>query len=320
MAGGKQGLFLRIESFARRRYGLVFGATLVLVVVSTLLGLRLRLDGDILNLVPKHNRAVNTFKEALVDFGSLDYLLVLIEAPPRAAAARSATAGAAGTTGTAGNAGTGADPAEEGHGVEDLQAYVELLAGRLQKLPSIRYVEYKLDTSGPLFEFLRRNQVLFLPPSRIDDLAAKFSDTAIRQRLDDDLRQLTGPASFLSKKILEQDPLQISPLLYEAVIRNRGPIKIDTNGGYYLSRDGTALLLVAKPIKPSQDLTFSRTMVKEVRGAVAAAAGDFRRDAGAADAPAVELGGGYIIALEDSNPVNISRRNAQRSSRYASRA
>ncbi|HYV86320.1 MAG TPA: MMPL family transporter [Patescibacteria group bacterium] len=298
MTGGKQGLFLRIESFARRRYGLVFGTTIVLVVVSTLLGLRLHLDGDILNLVPKHNRAVNTFKEAVVDFGSLDYLLLLIEAPPRAAAG-SVTAAAAGTAGAA--ADPAADPADEGHGVEDLQTYAELLAGRLQKLPSIRYVEYKLDTSGPLFDFLRRNQVLFLPPSRIDDLAAKFSDTAIRQRLEEDLRQLTGPASFLSKRILEQDPLQISPLLYEAVIRNRGPIKIDTNGGYYQSRDGTALLLVAKPIRPSQDLSFSRSMVKEVRGAVAEAADDFRRDAGSAEAPAVELGGGYIIGLEDSN-------------------
>jgi uncharacterized protein len=293
MAGGKQGLFLRIESFARRRYGVVFGATLLIVVVSSLLGQRLHLDGDILNLVPKHNRLVNTFKEALVDFGSLDYLMVLIEAPPRAVAPATPAA-------VAGTAAGDAATADEGHGVEDLQAYAELLAARLQKLPSIRYVEYKLDTSGPLFDFLRRNQVLFLPPSRVDELAAKFSDAAIRQRLDDDLRQLTGPASFLSKRILEQDPLQISPLLYEAVIRNRGPIKIDTNGGYYLSRDGTALLLVAKPTRPSQDLVFSRSMVAEVRGAVDAAAADFRRDARATDAPTVELGGGYIIGLEDS--------------------
>src|SRR5262249_35620135 len=170
MAGGKQGLFLRIESFARRRYGVVFGVTLALVMVSSLLGQRLRLDGDVLNLVPKHNRAVNTFKEALVDFGSLDYLLVLIEAPRRPGADAS---------------GMTAEPADEGHGVEDLQAYAEILAAHLQKSPSIRYVEYKLDTSGPLFEFLRRNQVLFLPPSRIDDLASRFTDAAIKQRLGD---------------------------------------------------------------------------------------------------------------------------------------
>src|SRR6476646_9638291 len=95
MAGGKKGLFLRIEDFARRRYGVVFAVTLLLVVLSTLIGTRLRLDGDILNLVPKGNRVVNTFRESLQDFGSLDYLLVLLEAPPRsrpAAAPRSAAA------------------------------------------------------------------------------------------------------------------------------------------------------------------------------------------------------------------------------------
>jgi predicted RND superfamily exporter protein len=284
MAGGKQGLFLRIESFARRRYGVVFTVTILVVALASFLGTRLRLDGDILNLVPRHNRAVNTFKEALQDFGSLDYLLLLVELPRPASPP--AGAGAA---------------ADEGHGVEDLQAFAEILAARLQGVPSIRYVEYKLDTSGPFFDFLRRNQVLFLPPAKIDELAARFSDAAIRTRVGDNLRQLTGPASFLSKRILEQDPLQISPLLYEAVIRNRGPIKIDMNGGYYLSRDGTALLLVAKPLKPCQDLAFSRTLVREVRRAVDAATADFRRDTGAAATPAVELGGGYIISLEDSD-------------------
>ncbi|HET8947817.1 MAG TPA: hypothetical protein VFQ07_12620, partial [Candidatus Polarisedimenticolia bacterium] len=83
MAGGKKGLFLRIEDFARRRYGVVFTVTILLVLASSLIGRRLKLDGDILNLVPKGNRVVNTFRTALQDFGSLDYLLVLLEAPPR---------------------------------------------------------------------------------------------------------------------------------------------------------------------------------------------------------------------------------------------
>jgi predicted RND superfamily exporter protein len=286
MAGGKQGLFLRIESFARRRYGVVFAATAVLVVLSSLVGQRLRLDGDILNLVPKHNRAVNTFKEALEDFGSLDYLLLLVETP-KPAAVPGVETGAAGE-------------ADEGHGIEDLQSYAEILAARLRKLPSIRYVEYKIDTAGPFFDFLRRNQVLFLPPSKIDELAAKFTDAAIRERVADNMRQLTGPASFLSKRILEQDPLAVSPLLYEAVIRNHGPIKIDMSGGYYLSRDGSALLVVAKPVGPNQDLAFSRTLVTQVRGAIAEATADFHREAASSVAPRVELGGGYIIALEDS--------------------
>ncbi|HUD70915.1 MAG TPA: MMPL family transporter, partial [Dongiaceae bacterium] len=285
MAVVKQGLFLRIESFARRRYRLVFIGTLFLVLASIAIGRRLRLDGDVLNLVPKNNQTVNTFKEALTDFGSLDYLLLLVEAPHPAVA--------------------GGEPGEEddGQALEDLQSYADLLAARLQGLPTIRYVEHKLDTSGPFFEFLRRNQVLFLPPAQVDALAARFTDDAIRTRVADNARQLTGPASVLAKRLLEQDPFQISPLLFEAVVKNRGPITFDaSSGGYFVSKDGRALLIIAKPVRPNQDISFSKTLVAEVGTAIKAAGEDFTAETGgtATRTPEVSLGGGYIIGLEDS--------------------
>ncbi len=279
MAVVKQGLFLRIESFARRRYGLVFVGTLVLVLLSLVLGTRLHLDGDVLNLVPKNNQTVNTFKEALTDFGSLDYLLLLVEMPNK--------------------------PAEEdeGQALEDLQSYADLLAARVSKLPTIRYVEHKLDTSGPFFEFLRRNQVLFLPPHQVETLAARFTDDAIRERVRDNARQLTGPASVLAKRLLEQDPFQITPLLFEAVVKNRGPITFDaSSGGYFVSKDGRALLIIAKPVRPNQDISFSKMLVAEVGTAIKAAGDDFAAESrvAAARAPEVSIGGGYIIGLEDS--------------------
>jgi predicted RND superfamily exporter protein len=336
MAGVKKGLFLRIEDFARRRYGVVFATTLLLVFASSLLGKRLRLDGDILNLVPKGNRVVNTFRGALQDFGSLDYLLVLLEAPKRpkpAAAPAAGTRAAAPAAGTAGPGDLmtedGFVPADEGEeeddsqAVEELQAFADILAARLQKLPSVRYVEYKLDTRGPFFDFLRRNQMLFLPPAKLDAVAAKFSDEGIEQQTAENIRQLTGPASPLAKKILEADPLQISPLLFEAVLRNRGPIRFDLSAGYYSTKDGRALLVIVKPVKPNQDLAFSKALVAEVNEAIRGAREEFARDvlgveppAAAAAAPTgpaketntaiesrlpeVNLGGGYVIALEDS--------------------
>jgi predicted RND superfamily exporter protein len=278
MSAVKQGLFLRIEGFARRRYRLVFLVTILLVLGSIALGRRLRLDGDILNLVPKNNQTVNTFKEALVDFGSLDYLLLLVESP------------------------ASAEAEDDGQALEDLQGYADLLAARLQALPSIRYVEHRLDTGGAFFDFLRRNQVLFLPPDQIDTLAARFTDDAIRQRVAENGRQLTGPASVLAKRLLEQDPFQITPLLYEAVVRNRGPITVDMSGGYFLSKDGKALLVIAKPVKPNQDLAFSKALIADVGTAIAAAGQDFQDEmrAPAERVPRIELGGGYVIAHEDS--------------------
>src|SRR6185503_3322260 len=133
MAGVKKGLFLRIEDFARRRYGVVFATTGLLVLASTLLGTRLRLDGDILNLVPRGNRVVNTFRVALRDFGSLDYLLVLLEAPkrPKPAAARGTDAGSP-SAGTAGPGDLmtedGFVPADDGEEEDDSQAVEELQA------------------------------------------------------------------------------------------------------------------------------------------------------------------------------------------------
>jgi len=282
MAGVKQGLFLRIEAFARRRYALVFTVTLLAVLASLLLGRGLHLDGDVLNLVPKHNRAVNTFREALQEFGSLDFLLLLVEAPKTAAA----------------------DEDTEGRTAEELQAYADLLAARLQQLPLVRYVEHKLDTSGPFFDFLRRNQMLFLPPARFEELASKFSDEAIRAQVGDNRRQLTGPASVLAKRLLESDPLQISPLFFEAVLRNRGPIRFDLSAGYYLSKDGRSLLLVVKPTRPSQDIAYTKRLVAAVNEAIGAASADFQRESGGgagARAPEVSLGGGYIIGLEDGS-------------------
>jgi uncharacterized protein len=304
----KQGLFLRIEEFSRRRYRLVFVITLVVVLASLYLGSHLSLDGDVLNLAPKHNRVVNTFREALSDFGALDYLLVLVKARP-------------------------------GQTVDDLQGFADGLSEKLQDLPTVRYVEHRIDTSGPFFSFFRRNQTLFLPPDKIPELAEKFTDAAIEERVRQNLRQLTGPTSFLMKQVLEQDPFLISPLLVEAVLRNKGPLKFDLNGGYYLSRDGTALLVIVKPVRPAQDLGFDKKLMVGVRAAATAASAAFEKEnresyepavaeadseekrggsaapaatgeGGAASAPAgdadadrapeVAYGGGYVIALDDS--------------------
>ena len=287
--GLKQGLFLRIEEFSRTHYRLVFLVAVVLVLVSLYLGSRLSLDGDVLNLVPRNNRVISTFREALADFGSLDYLLLLVEARPQQT-------------------------------VEELQDYADILAARLATTPSIQYVEHKIDTSGPFFSFFRTNQILFLPPSKLPELAARFSDHAIHEQVRENYRQLTGPSSFLVKQLLEQDPFQVSSLVFKEVLRSKGPLKVDLSSGYYLSKDGGALLIIAKPVRPAQDIAFDKRLMDEVRGAVAAAsakfeadlkeqAGESAADAGTggataapagARAPEVSFGGGYIIALEDS--------------------
>lgn len=270
MPGVKQGLFLRIEDLARRRYRLVFLVTVALCLLSLFLGRHLTLDGDVLNLVPRENRVINTFREALKDFGSLDYLLLLVEA-------------------------------RKGQTVDELQEFADLLAARLQAVPDIQYVEHKIDTSGPFFSFFRTNQILFLPPARLDDLQARFTDPAIRAQVQENFRQLTGPSSFIVKQLLEEDPFQVSSLVFKEVLRSKGPLKVDLSSGYYLSKDGGSLLIIAKPIKPAQDTAFDKRLLEQVRRAVAEVSDTFAAGLEEqAAAPGVDYGGGYIIALDDS--------------------
>ena len=189
---------------------MVFLVTVLLVGLSILLGSRLTLDGDVLALLPKDNVPINSFRDALKDFGGLDYLLVVLET-------------------------------KNGQSAEDLQEYADLLAVRLQKIPSIRYVEHRLDTSGPFFDFFRRNELLFLPPDKLPELEAHFTDAAIRQRVRKRRAALGPPRG-------QEDPaggsFWISSLLREIRAASCGP-----ESGYYLSPTAPPLM-IAKPEKP----------------------------------------------------------------------
>ena len=78
--GSKHRMLLRLERFSRQRYWIVFLAALLLAAVGTYLGSRLKIESDILDLIPKGNRQVDTFKEAVDDFGAISYLILLLEA------------------------------------------------------------------------------------------------------------------------------------------------------------------------------------------------------------------------------------------------
>ena len=70
-SGGRRGILLRIERFSRERFRVVFLASLVVFVAASWLATRIKLESDVLNLIPKGNRQVDTFRDALHEFGAL---------------------------------------------------------------------------------------------------------------------------------------------------------------------------------------------------------------------------------------------------------
>ena len=72
----------RLAVTARRRYGLVFLVTAVLLVLAVLAGSRIRFDTDILNLLPQKAPEVRVLRQSLEEFGSVDYLVLVVRVPP----------------------------------------------------------------------------------------------------------------------------------------------------------------------------------------------------------------------------------------------
>ena len=69
----KHRLLLRIERFSREHYKLVFLLGALALIGGTFLGSRLKLESDLLALIPQGNRQVDTFRQALQDFGSVHH-------------------------------------------------------------------------------------------------------------------------------------------------------------------------------------------------------------------------------------------------------
>ncbi len=267
----RQTAFLRIEEFSRHHPGKVFLATAVLVFVAIWLGSRVRLDTDILALVPQGDRAVDAFKASLVDFGSADFIGIMVEAP-------------------------------EGHTADEYQDFVDLFAEKISLVDGVRQVEYRLGGSTELLALFRKYALLFLPTERLPDLAEKLSDASIARQVADDRRLLESPGSTFTEEIVLSDPLGLGPLLWGHLLKGQGVFRINPVDGYFLSQDGTAMLLLVKPGQPAQNLGFTRRLVEEVKAAEAAALSEIG-ESGAPDGLSevtIEYAGTYIVALDDS--------------------
>jgi hypothetical protein len=276
------GLFARIERFAIRRHVVVFGVTAALVGVSAWVGSRLHLDTDILSMVPADNREIDVFKRSLRDFGSLDFLMILIAAPEDG-------------------------PVEQGGtSAEDYEDLADGIAARLAVMPGIDYVDYRLDETSPLFTNLSQNALLLLGPDRLGQVRPLFEPGRIRRQVQELREKIETQPSFLVKLQAARDPLGLFGVLYDVFLKNRGAFRIDLMDGYYLSSDRKCLLLMAKPNRPPQDVEFSHRLITQVTGEEQAALESLRAglEPGGQDPFAgirIAHGGGYMIAVDDSD-------------------
>ncbi len=268
----RSGLFVSLGLYAARRRGFVFAVTALLVILAAALGSRLHLDTDILEMVPRGDPKVDAFKSSLRDFGGIDYLIILLEASP-------------------------------GHSVEEYLGFADAFAAGLSALPEVQAVEYRLGGNDALIELFKKYALLFLRPGQLPTLERILSDEGIREAIAQDRRILESPSSAFLKDLVRRDPLGIGRLIFRRLLEGRQGLRLSAVDGYYMSEDGTALLMLVKPRRPAQDIHFTRNLLDRVREAETAARVEVAQDETDLPDLAVRYGGTYVATLVDSEQI-----------------
>ncbi len=266
----------RVALYARRRYRRVFAVSAVLLALAVVSASQLKFDTEVLNLLPQDDPVVVTFRETLEEFGSLDFLLVVMRIPEEA----------------------------------PLDPYLELadeMGPALESLETVQYVDYRVGDLDALAEQFFPHALLFMEPGELEEVARRLSDEAITQRTLELRRLLLTPQALALRELTLLDPLGLSDILLERLTGSRGDLNVDWSRGYVLSADRTRLLMLAKPTAPAQEVEFGRRLIQEVDSVVEQSLSGWDERAEELglelEAPEIALGGTYVIALEDARSV-----------------
>lgn len=255
------------EALLRRPKAFLLGGGAV-VLVSALLATQLRLDPDVLNLIPQNNRELNEFRSIITETGSLDFHVIVFQFPK------------------------GSDPAS-------YTPLIDSIGERLERLDTIEGATWKLPDPYEIVSRVLPYSLLALRPEQLPALEAKLSDEGIRESVARNYALLQTPQSSAMKQLVRADPFNLLPLYLDRLKSAGGAANVDFSSGYYVAQDQSAAIIIAKPKKAAQELPYSRLIMEQTTKLVEEAVADFKTSSPNVAAPTIGYTGGYAIAAAD---------------------
>jgi len=233
------------EAIARRP-GWVLAVALGVTALAMLGAGRLRLETDLVALLPEGSPAADDYRLFLEHFGGFEKVFLLILAPPA-------------TTG---------EPADEKQA--DLIAAAELLESILARSPEVASVRSGVRASDEEF-FLRYvvpRAPLFLGEGWRDAVSERLEPEAIRARVARMRAALTTPLGGFEAPIMSGDPLGFVEEL--PGLRTAGSsLPLDPLSSTFLSPSGDAALVILTPARAEIDPEGGRALAAELEAACA---------------------------------------------------
>jgi predicted RND superfamily exporter protein len=259
---------LHLVRFGRRRPRLVAAGAALAWIIAILLASRVQVETDILSLVPRDNPVVDGFRTTVERFGSVDTLLVVIHL-------------------------------DEDRPLESSIEFADLLADNLRSWEDIDWVEYRVDSTAEAAMPLLDRATLFLEPDELDEILETLDDGLddLAERL---RAQLIAPQSLVTKELLRLDPAGLLPRILSRVRLGGVGVSVDPDTGCLIDPNRQLMLMMAKPVRPAQDLEFDRRLLAALDQRVEAVSRAWMEESGEASAPEIEFTGGYVVALDDA--------------------
>lgn len=235
----KKKFFRVIAGLSHTHYKKVVIFSIILTLLFGLLALRLQLAADIVNLLPSKAKVSKDFMNAVKDFGTLDFLVVAVQAKE--------------------------DPSTQPS--THLKLFADEFAKRLSATNLLKGIDYKISEKQKDFfrEHFTKDMFLFLTENELNAIREKLNDDEIERQIKKNRSILISQASFAMKELVRVDPLGLLPIVKDFFGSGSGGFRFDMMDGYFLSEDRTTLLMLARPVKGAFDVEFSKLLMSEVK-------------------------------------------------------
>ncbi|MFN8641024.1 MAG: MMPL family transporter [Candidatus Binatia bacterium] len=229
----------RWAALIERHHRAILAGSLALCLLAALSLTRLRLDVDVLGMLPRGEPAFDDFKTFVADFGELDELLILVDGPR-----------------------------------SERERVADGLAAALARLDTIGSVQGRLDTAAASDALLGPFLFNYLPVDDYTEVHAQLTPAGIAAQVAADKALLAAPFDVSLARTVAADPLGLRRIAALHLAAAAGDALPDLDGGYLTARDGNALLLIARPNGSAFDAAFTARLLAQVETAVAAARTD----------------------------------------------
>jgi len=256
----------------------------VIFGIAFILTGKLRFDPDFLNLFPAERGPIKLYLENLKEAGTFDYLFLLLE---------------------------------KGEGIESRQlieagkrmgeSLRRMEIGGEKTFTSVRYEKIEeADFEGikPILSLFLAHPYLFLDEEDLPKLKEKWDQAEIARQVRKMKSVLVSHASFAMKDLVPIDPFEMRWFLMEKWQAGMKGMEFDESSNFFLSKDQSSLLIIAEPVRPATDFSFSKSLMEALEKTASAIQSDFGKGIN------ISFTGAHPIALSEASTLRFDMQSS----------